>query len=66
MSGLFVTLVNIIIWLVILGVIWFLVGMLPLPAPFGLIIKIIFIVLAILVILSMFGLINVGVPRLYK
>jgi len=66
MSGLFVTLVNIIIWLVILGVIWFLVGMLPLPAPFGLIIKIVFIVLAILVILSMFGLINVGVPRLYK
>jgi hypothetical protein len=62
----FANIINVIIWLVILGLIWWLIGFLPLPAPLGQIIMVLFIILAVLIALSIFGVFNVGVPRLYK
>lgn len=46
---------NIILWLVVLGLVWWLVGMLPLPAPVFQIIRVIFIAMLILIVLSLFG-----------
>jgi hypothetical protein len=62
----FGNIVNIIIWLVILGLVWWLIGLIPLPSPIGQIIGVLVIVLAVLIVLSFFGLVNIGVPRLYK
>jgi hypothetical protein len=62
----FITLVNVIIWLVILGLAYWLIGLIPMPTPFPTLIRIAFILLAIVVILSLFGVFNVGVPRLWK
>lgn len=58
--------VNCIIWLLIIGMVWWLVSFLPIPAPLGTIITVLFIVLAVVVILSIFGVVPLGVPRLFK
>jgi hypothetical protein len=62
----FSNIVNAIIWMLIVGVVWYLVSFIPIPAPVGTIITILFIALAVVVLLSSFGVINVGVPRLYN
>jgi hypothetical protein len=46
-------LLHIIIILLVLGIVWWLVGYLPLPAPFGQIIRVIIIIIAIIVIISL-------------
>lgn len=57
--------VNLIVYLVILGLIWWLVSMLPLPAPVGGIVRVLFIILLIMVVLAVFGIIPGGfLPRL--
>ena len=57
--------VNLIIYLVVFGLIWWLVGMLPLPAPVAQIVRVLFIILLILIILSVFGIIpGTYLPRL--
>ncbi|MDC8756998.1 Thivi_2564 family membrane protein [Janthinobacterium fluminis] len=57
--------ISLIIYLVVLGLIWWLVSMLPLPAPVAQIVRVLFIILLILVILSVFGIIPGGyLPRL--
>jgi hypothetical protein len=57
--------INLIAYLVVFGLIWWLVSMLPLPAPVGKIIQILFIILLIIIILSFAGVIPSGqLPRL--
>lgn len=57
--------VNLIIYLVVLGLIWWLVSQLPLPAPVGGIVRVLFIILVIMVVLAVFGIIPGGfLPRL--
>lgn len=62
----FANIVNAIIWLIALGLIWWLVGLLPLPHPIGVILMVLFVLLAILIVLSLFGLVPIGVPRPWK
>ena len=60
-------LLNLILFLVILGVLWWVVSLLPIPAPFPTIIQVLFIILAVLALLNvLFGLslLGVAVPRL--
>ncbi len=57
--------INLIAYLVIFGLIWWLVSMLPLPAPVAQIVRILFIILLIIIVLSFFGLIPGGhLPRI--
>ena len=58
---------NLILFLVILGVLWWIVSLLPLPPPFPVIIQVLFVILAVLALLNvLFGvsLLGVSVPRL--
>ena len=58
---------NLILFLVILGVLWWLITLIPLPHPFPVIIQVLFVILAVLLILSvLFGvnILGVTVPRL--
>ena len=60
-------LLNLILFLVILGVLWWVVSLLPIPHPFPTIIQVLFIILAVLALLNvLFGLslLGVAVPRL--
>ena len=50
--------VSLIIYLIVLGLIYWLVRMLPLPAPFGLIIRSLFVLRAVLACLSLLGVVN--------
>ena len=55
--------VSIIVTLLVLGLIWWLISFLPIPAPFGQIIQVLFIILAILAVLSVFGVgSGLGIP----
>lgn len=57
--------ISLIVYLVVFGLIWYLVSMLPLPAPVAQIVRVLFIILLILVVLSVFGIIPGGyLPRL--
>lgn len=57
--------INLIAYLVVFGLIWWLVSMLPLPAPVGKIVQILFIILLIIIILSFAGVIPNGqLPRI--
>jgi hypothetical protein len=59
------TLVNLIVYLVVFGLIWWLVGMLPLPAPVAQIVRVCFIILLILIVLAVFGIVPAGyLPKL--
>lgn len=55
-------LISLIVELIILGLLWWLISFLPLPAPIGQIINVIFIIIAILVVLSAFGLFGTVSP----
>jgi len=57
--------ISLIAYLVVFGLIWWLVSMLPLPAPVAQIVRVLFIVLLILIILSFAGVLPNGyLPRL--
>lgn len=57
--------VNLIIYLVVFGLIWWLVSMLPLPAPVAQIVRVLFVILLILIVLSVFGILPGGyLPRI--
>ncbi len=59
-------LLNIVLWLVLLGLIWWLIDTyLPLPDPIKTIIRVIFIVILILIVLSMVGVVNLPLPRMH-
>lgn len=49
--------VNLIVYLIVFGLIWWAVGMLPLPAPVAQIVRVLFIILLIMIILAAFGII---------
>jgi hypothetical protein len=53
--------VNLIIYLVIFGLIWWLVSLLPLPSPVAQIVRVLFIILLILIVLSAFGILPAGI-----
>jgi hypothetical protein len=58
-------LISLIVYLVIFGLIWWLVSLLPLPAPVAQIVRVLFIILLILIVLSVFGIIPGGfLPKL--
>jgi hypothetical protein len=50
-----IMLVHLIVVLLVIGLLYYAVSLLPLPHPFGVVIKIAFILIMILVILYMFG-----------
>ena len=50
--------INLIVYLVIFGLIWWAVGMLPLPSPVAQIVRVLFIIVLILIILSVTGIIS--------
>ena len=61
-------LLNLILFLVILGVLWWLITLIPLPHPLPTIIQVLFVILAVLAVLNvLFGLslLGVSVPRLF-
>lgn len=54
------TIISIIIYLVIFGLIWYCITLLPLPAPFAKLIQVLFILLVILMLLSLVGILPGG------
>ena len=55
---------TLIIYLVVLGLLWWLTTLLPLPAPFPLIIQVLFVIAAILLLLGTFGILpGLSVPH---
>lgn len=57
--------INLIVYLVVFGLIWWLVSLLPLPAPVAQIVRVLFIILLILIVLAVFGIIPGNyLPRL--
>lgn len=52
--------VSLIVSLVVIGLIYWLVSLLPLPHPFGVIVQVLFVILAIVLVLSAFGVIPAG------
>ena len=55
-------LITLILWLVVVGLIYWLVSLIPLPPPFPAVIQVCFILLAVLAALSAFGIIGGGLP----
>lgn len=56
--------IALIVYVVILGLLYYCVTLLPLPAPFPLVVKILFIILLILVLLNAIGYVTFPSPRL--
>jgi ABC-type siderophore export system fused ATPase/permease subunit len=57
--------ISLIVYLVVFGLIWWLISMLPLPAPVAQIVRILFIILLILMVLSIVGILPGGhLPRI--
>ena len=55
---------TLIVYLVVLGLLWWLTTLLPLPAPFPLIIQVLFVIAAILLLLGAFGILpGLSVPH---
>ena len=52
--------ITLIVWLVIIGLLYWLVSLIPLPHPFPVIIQVAFILLAVLAVLSAFGIVGGG------
>lgn len=55
--------IALIIYVLILGLLYWAISLIPLPPPFPLVIKILFIVLLVIVLLNAFGLVSVPVIR---
>ena len=57
---------NLIVYLVVFGLIWWLVGLLPLPSPVAQIVNVLFTIILIVIILSTFGFLpHSYLPRLH-
>lgn len=60
-------LLNLILFFVILGLLWWVISLLPMPEPFPMIIRVLFIIIAVLALLNVlfgFSILGVSVPRL--
>ena len=55
--------ITLIVYLIVLGLLYWLVSLIPLPAPFGQLVQVLFVILAVLVVLSAFGIIGGGLPH---
>lgn len=55
---------TLLIWLIILGLVYWLLMRLPLPSPFPLIIQIVFILFVIVLLFDLLGGGSIGLPRL--
>lgn len=53
-------LLTLIVYVIVLGLLWYLVQMLPLPAPAKQIVNVLFILLLIVIVLSTFGMLPIG------
>ena len=60
----FMILVDIIVWMLILGVLYWITTLFPKPDVVAKVIMACFVLLALLVVLSAFGLINSGMPHI--
>lgn len=59
------SLINLIVYLVVFGLIWWLVSLLPLPSPVAQVVRVLFIIMLIWIVLSVFGIIPGSyLPRL--
>ena len=54
---------TLIVYVMVLGLLWWLITLLELPAPFPKIIQVLFVLLAIFAILGVFGIIPGGLPH---
>jgi hypothetical protein len=54
---------SLIVYVVVLGLLYWAVSLLPLPEPFPVVVKVLFIILLILVLLQAFG-VSLWLPRL--
>lgn len=54
-------LISLIGFIIVLGLVYWLVSLIPLPAPFPTIVKVLFIIIAVLYILHAFGVLNTGI-----
>jgi hypothetical protein len=59
------SLISLLVIIIVLGLVYWLITMLPLPAPFKMIAIVIFIVICILVLLGMIGIIDIGHVRIH-
>lgn len=50
--------ISLLVTIVVLGLVYWLLTLLPLPDPFGVILKVVFVLIAIWVILGAFGLVS--------
>ena len=48
-------LIHIIVVMLVLGLIWYLLTLLPIPAPFAMVVRVVFIIICILVVLGLAG-----------
>ena len=53
-------LITLIVIVIVLGLVYWLVSLIPLPEPFGSIVKVLFILLALVIVLSAFGILPGG------
>lgn len=62
----FTALVTVIVYLLVFGLIWYLINQVPgIPVPIQTVITWVLVVLLILVVLDVFGIVNAGVPRIH-
>jgi hypothetical protein len=52
--------INLVVYLVVFGLVWWLVSLLPLPAPVGQVVQVLFILMLIVIILSAVGILPGG------
>ena len=56
--------ISLIIYLIVFGLIWWVISLLPLPAPVGLIVRVLFTIMLIIIILSAVGILpGVNLPQ---
>jgi hypothetical protein len=56
--------ISLIVSLILLGLVWWLVTFIPMPAPIGQIVQVLFIIAAVCIVLSAFGLLPASLHRL--
>jgi hypothetical protein len=58
------TLLSLLVYLIVLGILWWAVGLLPLPDPIRTAITIVFVLLLIYPVLTVLGIVPGGLPHL--
>ena len=55
--------ISLVVWIIVLGLLYWLTTLLPLPEPFPLIVKVLFVIIAILALLSFAGYVAIPGPH---